>query len=98
MYNKYPAKIFPGDVLTYSIGALIAIMAILGNFERIAIFFFIPYIFETFLKLRGKLEKYSFASPKEDGSLELAYDKIYSLNHFAIWFLKKFKIVIIICQ
>ena len=26
VFNKYPAKIFPGDVLTYSVGALIAII------------------------------------------------------------------------
>jgi hypothetical protein len=32
---------------------LIACMAILGNFEKIAVFVFIPYIIETFLKLRG---------------------------------------------
>src|SRR3989344_794456 len=44
IFNKYPAKIFPGDVLTYSVGGLIAIMAILGNFEMFAVFIFIPYI------------------------------------------------------
>ena len=90
-FNKFPAKVFPGDTLTYSIGALIAIFAILGNFERIAVFFFIPYIAETFLKLRGKLKKQSFGLPQKDGSLELAYKKIYGLEHFAIWFLKRFK-------
>ena len=37
-YNKYPAEVFPGDILTYAIGALIACMAILGNFEKIAVF------------------------------------------------------------
>ena len=60
VFNKYPAKIFPGNILTYSTGALIAIVAILGNIEKIAVFFFIPYIIETGLKLRGRLKKYSF--------------------------------------
>ena len=55
IYNKFPAKVFPGDILTYSVGALIAGMAILGNFEKIAVFVFIPYIIETILKSRGKL-------------------------------------------
>ena len=90
VYNKYPAKVFPGDILTYSIGALIAIMAILGNFERIALFIFIPYILETGLKLRGGLKKQSFGKPNEDNSLELPYDKIYSLTHLSIFILKKF--------
>ena len=90
-YNKFPAKVFPGDILTYSIGALIAGMAILGNFERIAVFVFIPYIIETFLKLRGKLKKQSFAIPNADGSLEMPYNKIYGLTHLSLWILKKFK-------
>lgn len=91
IFNKYPAKIFPGDVLTYSVGGLIAVMAILGNFERIAVFFFIPYIMESFLKLRGRLKIQSFAKPTKDDGLELAQKKFYSLNHVAIWFLSKIK-------
>ena len=92
-FNRFPAKVFPGDVLTYPVGALIAIFAILGNFEKIAIFFFIPYIAETCLKLRAgvQLDKESFSKPNKDGSLELPYDKIYGLEHLAILILKKVK-------
>jgi UDP-N-acetylglucosamine--dolichyl-phosphate N-acetylglucosaminephosphotransferase len=90
-FNRFPAKIFPGDALTYSVGALVAIIAILGNFERVAVFFFIPYIIEMILKVRGKLKKESFGIPQKDGSLELPYKKIYGLEHFVIWFLKKIK-------
>jgi len=91
IFNKYPAKVFPGDVLTYSVGALIAGMAILGNIEKIAIFFFIPYLIEVVLKIRGKLEKQSFAKLNGDGSIDLPYKKIYGLEHLAIYFLKKIK-------
>jgi len=91
IFNKCPAKVFPGDVLTYSTGALIAIMAILGNVELIAIFFFIPYILETILKIRGKLKKESFGKVNEDGSLEVPYEKFYGLEHIAIWIIKKIK-------
>ena len=90
-FNKYPAKVFPGDMMTYSIGALIACIAILGNIEKIAIFFFIPYILECLLKLRGKLKKESFAKLNKDGSLEKPYHKIYGLEHLAIAILKKIK-------
>ena len=90
-YNKNPAKVFPGDSLTWTIGALIAGMAILGNLEKIAIFIFIPYALETVLKLRGGLEKHSFAKPNKDGSLEMPYKKIYGLEHLAVYLLKKFK-------
>lgn len=91
LFNKTPAKIFPGDTLTYSVGALIAIMAILGDIELIAVFFFIPYILETILKLRGKLKKESFARINSDGSLEMPYNKIYGLEHLAVRVMKKFK-------
>lgn len=91
LFNKYPAKVLPGDVLTYPVGALIAIIAILGNVERIAVFFFIPYIIETGLKIRGGLKKQSFAKIGEDGGLEQPYEKIYGLEHLAIRILKKFK-------
>ena len=90
-YNKYPAKVFPGDSLTWTIGALIAGMAILGNFEKIAVFIFIPYILETLLKIRGGLEKQSFGKPNKDKSLEMPYSKVYGLEHLAIYLLKKLK-------
>jgi UDP-N-acetylglucosamine--dolichyl-phosphate N-acetylglucosaminephosphotransferase len=91
IFNKNPAKIFPGDVLTYSVAALIACIAIIGNIEKIAAFFFIPYILEVMLKARGKLKKHSFAKVHSDGSLEMPYDKIYGLEHLAIYILKKIK-------
>jgi UDP-N-acetylglucosamine--dolichyl-phosphate N-acetylglucosaminephosphotransferase len=91
IFNKNPAKVFPGDVLTYTVGILIAIIAILGNVEKIALFFFIPYIIEAVLKSRGKLKKQSFGIPNEDRSLEMPYDKIYGLEHLAIKILKKIK-------
>lgn len=88
-YNFYPARVFPGDSLTYAVGGLIAGIAILGNFEKIAIFFFIPYIIEVFLKMRGNLMKQSFGKAMTDGSLEPRYNKIYGLEHFAIFAMKK---------
>lgn len=91
LFNSCPAKVFPGDTMTYSIGALIAAAAILGNLERFALFIFIPNIIEVFLKLRGKLKMESFAQPQKDSSLDLRYDKIYGLEHFAIFIMKKFK-------
>ncbi len=90
IYNKYPAKIFPGDTMTYSVGALIAIVAILENIEKFALFLFIPYFLEFILKARGKFKKESFAAVQEDGSLKLK-DGIYGLEHLTIKFLSKIK-------
>jgi UDP-N-acetylglucosamine--dolichyl-phosphate N-acetylglucosaminephosphotransferase len=94
LVNKNPAQVFPGDVFTYAVGSMIAIMAILGNFQKLALIIFIPYIIEMVLKVRGGMKpprKQSFGIPQKDGSLELPYNKIYGLTHFSIWFLKKFK-------
>jgi len=91
IFNKYPARVFPGDVLTYPIGALIAGVAIIGNVEKIAIFFFIPYIIETVLKVRGNLKKQSFGKINRNGGMEVPYDKFYGLEHIAIYVLKKIK-------
>jgi UDP-N-acetylglucosamine--dolichyl-phosphate N-acetylglucosaminephosphotransferase len=90
LFNHFPARVFPGDSLTYSVGALIAVVAILGNIEKIAAFFFIPYIIEVVLKLRGGLKKHSFGKVTEEG-LSNGYEKIYGLEHIAIRILKKFK-------
>lgn len=89
IFNQYPARVFPGDIMTYSVGALIAAITILGNIEKIAIFFFIPYILEVILKLRGRLKMESFGKLNSDGSLDLRYNKIYGIEHLAIVILKK---------
>lgn len=84
IFNKYPAQVFPGDTMTYAVGALIAGMAILGNFEKIAVIVFIPYIIEVILKVRGGLHKHSFGVPDKKGNLKMPYKKIYGLEHLAI--------------
>jgi len=84
IFNKAPAKVFPGDMLTYGVGAVIAGMAILGNFEKIAFVVFIPYMIEVILKVRGGLKKESFGVPRKDGTLKMPYNKVYGLEHLAI--------------
>jgi UDP-N-acetylglucosamine--dolichyl-phosphate N-acetylglucosaminephosphotransferase len=84
IFNFFPARVFPGDALTYTVGGLIAILCILGNYEKIAVFFFIPTILEFLLKARGKFIKQSFGKPAAGNFLELNYQKLYSLNHVAI--------------
>jgi UDP-N-acetylglucosamine--dolichyl-phosphate N-acetylglucosaminephosphotransferase len=91
-FNWCPAKVFPGDVLTYSIGALFVSMAILGNFEKVAIIAFTPYLIEAILKIgRGKRKKQSFGRPDKNNNLSMPHKKIYGLTHFSIWILKKMR-------
>jgi len=90
-FNRYPARIFPGDTLTYSVGALIAIIAILGNIEKFAVIIFIPYYLEFLLKARGGMRKESFAKLNSDASLSLPYPKFYGLEHVAIFIISRIK-------
>ncbi|HIH42789.1 TPA: glycosyl transferase family 4 [Candidatus Woesearchaeota archaeon] len=91
MYNKYPAKIFPGNTLTYSVGALIACIAIFSSIERAALILFIPYFIEFFLKLRGMFKKESYAAVTKDGFLAMPYTKFYGIEHIAIYILTRLK-------
>ncbi len=80
-WNWYPAKIFPGDSMTYMIGAAAAVVAIVGNIEKFAIFCFLPWFVEFFLKAFSKFRANSFGVIQSDGSLKPPYEKIYSLTH-----------------
>jgi len=85
LFNWYPARVFPGDTLTYAMGAYIAAMAILGSMELFGVVLFIPYFIELVLKLRSRLElgtwAENFGVPRDDGTLAPRYKKVYSLTH-----------------
>jgi len=91
LLNKVPAKIFPGNTLTYVIGALIGCFTILGNMEKSALILFLPFIAEGILKATSKFKAWNFGIPNKDNSLELPYKNIYSLTHLSILILKKIK-------
>jgi len=91
MFNKRPAIVFPGDTLTYSVGASIGVIAITGNVEKFALIMFIPYFIELLLKLRGRFQKESFGKLLSDGTLTNRYDKWYSLTHVAISLQRRLK-------
>ncbi len=81
LYNKYPAKIFPGDSLTYLLGGVIASIAILGNIERAAIIASIPFIIEFILKSRSKFQAKSYGFYKDGKIVSYHGKKIYSIPH-----------------
>ncbi|MHA1906544.1 MAG: hypothetical protein ACW98Y_04560 [Candidatus Thorarchaeota archaeon] len=78
VFNKYPAKILPGDVGRLPIGATMAAALILGNMDRIAYVLYAPFLVNFLLYLvyrfhvkRKKEGWVKFASPREDGTLEV---------------------------
>ncbi len=48
LFNKYPAKVFPGDIGTLSMGAMIACIALFGSLEIIALVVLLTHIFNSF--------------------------------------------------
>lgn len=82
LYNKTPAKILPGDSLTYLIGGTLAVIAILGNQERAALIISIPFFAEFFLKLRSKFKAQSYGYMKDGKIHSRSGKEIYSLVHF----------------
>lgn len=90
IFNKYPAKVFEGDVLRYPLGALIAGIAILANIEKAALILFIPFIIELAIKAKHKLKTECFLIPNEDNSLK-AGKKIGSLTHIMFLMLSKIR-------
>jgi UDP-N-acetylglucosamine--dolichyl-phosphate N-acetylglucosaminephosphotransferase len=47
-FNKFPAKVFPGDVGTLTIGSAIAMLGILGSLEIAMVLVMLPQIFNSF--------------------------------------------------
>lgn len=81
IFNKYPAKILPGDSLTYLLGASIAVIAILGNIEKAAIIVSIPFFIEFILKSRSKFKAKSYGYYHKGKIKSYHGKKIYSLVH-----------------
>ncbi|MFX1573989.1 MAG: hypothetical protein ACFFB0_14675 [Promethearchaeota archaeon] len=69
VYNKYPAKIFPGDVGTLSMGAMLACIMLFGSLEVATFCVLLIQIFNSFYviySVRGFLESDKIRETKED--------------------------------
>ncbi len=79
-FNRYSAKVLPGDSLTYLLGASLACIAIVGNLEKATLICSIPFFIEFILKSKGKFNIKSYGY-YEKGKIKSFYDKIYSIPH-----------------
>ena len=50
-YNKYPARIFPGDSFTYFAGMLLAVSSFIGQCPKTMLLFFVPQILNFLISL-----------------------------------------------
>ena len=91
LFNKYPAKVLPGDVGRLPIGAAMAAALIIGNMDRLAILMYAPFAINFILYIiyriyvrQNKIEWVKFAKPRDDGSLEVVgpFTVYWVLPHF----------------
>lgn len=78
IFNKYPAHIFPGDVGTLPIGALIAVSVIFGKIELLGFIALLPAITEFFLKMRIRF------TGKEYGPTKVVNGKLYPPPYLSV--------------
>ena len=94
--NWYPAKVFPGDSLTYSIGIYIGAIVILGNMVFFGVALFALLYLEPVLYFRAKFIDHagsviSQGIPKKDGTIDMPYKHVYDSCHIAILIQKKLR-------
>ncbi len=68
-YNWYPARVLIGDVGTLSIGAIIAVTVILGNFETAGVIIIIPYGVDFVLKAMNRFPSKGWEGTYKNGKL-----------------------------
>jgi UDP-N-acetylglucosamine--dolichyl-phosphate N-acetylglucosaminephosphotransferase len=79
-FNWYPARVLPGNIATYMIGASIVAAVVIGNIERAGVIALIPQIIEFLLKARSSFAAENFGRLGKGG--RLYYNGgIYSLTH-----------------
>ncbi len=69
LYNKFPAKIFPGDVGTLSIGAIFASIALIGSLEAAVFCALLIHIFNSFYviySVKGLVESSEILDNRSD--------------------------------
>lgn len=79
-FNRYPAKVFPGDTLMLFMGAGIAAAGMLSELYIQTTLIFVPLIVEFFLKLRGRFKAENYSSLATNGHLEY-HSRIESITH-----------------
>lgn len=81
-FNKFPAKIFPGDIGTLVMGASIGLLGIFGSLEMVMMLVMLPQIFNSFYyiaSVRGFTESHDltkkdiFILKDENSSIDYIY-------------------------
>ncbi|MBN1169434.1 hypothetical protein JXA56_00240 [Candidatus Micrarchaeota archaeon] len=75
-FNKYPAKLFPGDVGNLTIGVALASAVVIGNIETAGAILIIPYVIDFFIKLCNRFPSTKWWGENRDGKLYPVDNKV----------------------
>ena len=82
IFNRYPAKMIPGDSFTYFAGTGLVAAMIIGNMESFGIIVFMPWVIEFILHAIKKFKVTDLGKLRSNGTFEPPYGKkIYSWTH-----------------
>jgi UDP-N-acetylglucosamine--dolichyl-phosphate N-acetylglucosaminephosphotransferase len=79
-FNRYPAKVFPGDTFTLLVGAGMATAAFLSSIEFWGALLMAPYALEFVLKARGSFKGQCFGDLTPRGLLTYS-GRVESVTH-----------------
>lgn len=83
IFNKFPAKIFPGDIITLVNGVLAGICSIILGLEILIAFLIILYIIEFVIKAKHKFKTECFGIVQKNGVIKPRPEKG-SLIHYVL--------------
>jgi UDP-N-acetylglucosamine--dolichyl-phosphate N-acetylglucosaminephosphotransferase len=75
-FNKYPAKVFSGDVGSLTVGAAIGALAIVGELEIVTVVALIPFIMNSFYMLTSMRKFQEYRLVKEPATVLLSDGRI----------------------
>lgn len=77
--NRFPAKIFPGDVGNLAIGATLAAGVIIGNLESAGAILMVPYVIDFFIKAWNRFPSAKWWGEIKNGKLYPVEGKVRGL-------------------
>ena len=85
LFNRFPARVFPGDSMTLFTGATIACAAIISSppLKTYGAILFAPMVLEFILKSRGHFQAENFGELAPDGRLEW-HGRVESVVHLVM--------------
>ncbi len=98
-YNRFPARVFPGDSMTLFAGATLAAAAIVASpsMKALAAILFVPMIAEFLLKARGRFQAENYGQVDNAGRLHHE-GRVQSLTHLLMrqFPMKEWQIVVVL--